>query len=240
MKHHLSCLLLLLLVACASPQSQPRAPVTTQATLSEDKFTTSDGTELPYRRWLPEGNTKAIVIALHGFNDYSHGFQIPAEFMRLHGIATYAFDERGFGSAPGTGIWAGEENLTLDAADMVNALRQRYTDTPIYILGESMGGAVAIAAATRPDFPHIDGVILVAPAIWGGDTMNPFFRLSLWVGAHTFPAKKLTGEDLAYSRFRQYRHAACLRKRSAGYKSHTHRLYFRPRSYYGCGLSEGR
>ena len=188
--------LLLFCAACATPQSQTRASASIAVQLTEDKLVASDGAQLPYRRWLPARDTKAVIIALHGFNDYSHGFEIPGEFMRLHGIATFAFDERGFGSAPSTGVWAGEDNLARDAADMVQAVRQHYPDTPVYLLGESMGAAVVIAAVTRPGFPAVNGVILTAPAIWGGDTMNPFFRVSLWIGAHTFPDKKLTGEDL--------------------------------------------
>jgi alpha-beta hydrolase superfamily lysophospholipase len=157
---------------------------------------TSDGAHLPYHAWLPKGETKAVIVALHGFNDYSHGFEIPGEYLRLHGIALLAYDQRGFGSSPSAGIWAGENNLTRDAADMVRAVRARYPDTPVFLLGESMGGAVAIDAVNSPGFPYIDGLILSAPAIWGGETMNPIYRLTLFVAVHVTPSKKLTGEDL--------------------------------------------
>jgi alpha-beta hydrolase superfamily lysophospholipase len=116
--------------------------------------------------------------------------------MRQHGVALFACDQRGFGSAPSTGVWAGEENLERDTADTIVAVRARYPETPLYLLGESMGGAVAIAAVTRPDFPPVDGLILSAPAIWGGETMNPVYRFSLWTFAHIVPQKILTGEDL--------------------------------------------
>jgi len=188
-------LLLLLATACA-PASQPHIASHAPAQLSGRALIASDGARLPVRAWLPEGKTKAVIVALHGFNDYSHGFAIPGEYMRLRGIATFAYDQRGFGSSPATGIWPGEDNLVSDAADMVSAARVRYPHTPIYLLGESMGGAVAITAMTRAGFPAIDGLILSAPAIWGGETMNPLFRISLWVAAHTFPAKMLTGEDM--------------------------------------------
>ncbi len=196
MKRLFSCLLLLLGTACATPQSQPHAPIAGVPELMGPALVTSDGVQLPFRAWLPEEQTKAVVIALHGFNDYSHGFEMPGEYMRLHGVALIAYDQRGFGSAPSTGIWAGENNLVHDAADMVIAVRHRYPNTPIYLMGESMGGAVAVAAATWPGFPKIDGLILSAPAIWGGSTMNPIFRASLWVFAHTVPSKLMTGEDL--------------------------------------------
>ena len=49
---------------------------------------------------------------------------------------------RGAGSGPGT--W----QLADDAAAASTLLRQRYPGVPLYILGESMGGAVAITAVT--------------------------------------------------------------------------------------------
>jgi alpha-beta hydrolase superfamily lysophospholipase len=37
---------------------------------------------------------------LHGFNDYSNAFEVPAQALAWRGIATYAYDQRGFGEAP--------------------------------------------------------------------------------------------------------------------------------------------
>jgi alpha-beta hydrolase superfamily lysophospholipase len=156
----------------------------------------SDGARLPFRSWVPVTQPKAVIVALHGFNDYSHAFQMPGEYMRLRGVAVFAYDQRGFGSAPSRGVWAGQDNLTRDAADMITVVRKRYPHVPVYLLGESMGGAVAIDVVTRPGFPAIDGLILSAPALWGGETMNPVFRFTLWIGAHTFPQKMMTGADL--------------------------------------------
>ncbi len=213
MKRSLIVLILTLCAACATPQRQayvaapdslPVTPVlkpvpvtlSDGATLEDDSFIAADGVRLPLRSWLPEGEPTAVIVALHGFNDYSRAFRLPGNYMRRHGVAVYAYDQRGFGHAPHFGVWAGTDNLTRDASDMVRAIMQRYPHVPVYLLGESMGGAVAVAAASQPDFPPIDGVILSAPALWGGDTMNPFYRALLWSFAHTFPGKKLTGEDL--------------------------------------------
>jgi alpha-beta hydrolase superfamily lysophospholipase len=189
-------LLLLLCTACATPQEQPHNNALRPSKLTQYNLVTTDEITLPIRSWPPRGKPKAVIIALHGFNDYSRAFELPGKYMSQHGIAVYAYDQRGFGQACNIGIWPGEENLTHDVADMVRAARKRYPHVPLYVLGESMGGAVAIAALVRPDFPHIDGLILSAPALWGGETMNPFFRASLWALAHTWPQKILTGEDL--------------------------------------------
>ena len=40
------------------------------------------------------------------------------------------------------------------------------------------------------------GIILVAPAVWSRDTMPYYQRAALWIAAHTFPGKRLTGDGL--------------------------------------------
>jgi alpha-beta hydrolase superfamily lysophospholipase len=39
-------------------------------------------------------------------------------------------------------------------------------------------------------------MIMTAPAVWGGDQLNPFYRATLWLAAHIAPGLKLTGRDL--------------------------------------------
>ncbi len=195
-------LLSLCLLACAacSPREQAYHPASETPVLSKkpmvQQLRTSDATALPVRSWVPAGKPKAVIVALHGFNDYSSAFASPGKYMRAHGIALYAYDQRGFGHAPSPGIWPGEDNLTRDTADMVQAVKARNPGVPVYLMGESMGGAVAVASLVRPDFPQVNGAILVAPALWGGESMNPLFRGTLWLGAHTLSDKILTGEDL--------------------------------------------
>jgi acylglycerol lipase len=164
-----------------------------------DSFVTTDGEHLPLRRWLPQGPPQAVVLALHGFNDYSHAFAGPAAAWAKQGIATYAYDQRGFGAAPGRGRWWGSEALADDALAASEVLRRRYPGVPLYLLGESMGGAVAIVTATGAaglPVPDIDGIILEAPAVWSRATMNLLPRLLLWVAVRLAPGLKLTGRQL--------------------------------------------
>jgi acylglycerol lipase len=164
-----------------------------------DRFIAADGVALPLRQWLPQGPPKAVILALHGFNDYSHAFVGPGKAWAKLGIATYAYDQRGFGLAPARGRWAGRFALAADAATASRILRRMYPQVPLYLLGESMGGAVAVDAMTgesgAPE-PDVDGVILVAPAVWGRSVMGLAPKLALWVGARLFPAMKFTGRGL--------------------------------------------
>jgi acylglycerol lipase len=166
---------------------------------AESSFVTADGQVLPLRAWLPQGEIKAVILALHGFNDYSNAFAGPAEGWAKVGIATFAYDQRGFGAAPERGLWPGRAALAADAATAAQILRARYPRTPLYLLGESMGAAVAVVAITGESgtpIPDVDGVILAAPAVWGRATMDLLPRLALWAGVRLMPGLTLTGRGL--------------------------------------------
>jgi alpha-beta hydrolase superfamily lysophospholipase len=175
------------------PVRLPPHPVLTDAAL-----VTTDAQTLPLRKWLPPGEPQAVILALHGFNDYSKAFNAPAKEWLKHGIATYAYDQRGFGGAPGRGLWPGSAALATDAVTAANLLRGKYPHTPLYLLGESMGGAVAVAAATGEAGirPAVDGVILSAPAVWTRESMQFLPKLALWAGVRMFPGAVFTGESL--------------------------------------------
>jgi alpha-beta hydrolase superfamily lysophospholipase len=163
-------------MALARP-APPRLPA-----LEADRIVARDGAVLPLKSWRPAGAPTAIVLALHGFNDYSNAFADTGETFAAAGIATYAYDQRGFGQAPLRGRWAGTTTLVDDAIDAMALLRRRYPGVPLYLMGESMGGAVAVLASVRMGDagPAPDGVILAAPAVWGRATMNLFERAGLW------------------------------------------------------------
>jgi acylglycerol lipase len=166
------------------------------ARVENERYVTADGTVLPLRSWPAQGSARAVIVALHGFNDYSNFFTTPAKYFASQGIVSYAYDQRGFGNAPGRGFWFDIDAYTGDLACFVTEVRKRHPGVPLYVLGESMGGAVTIAAMTRSQAPDVDGVILVAPAVWGRETMPWYQRWLLALGSHTLPWFTLTGKGV--------------------------------------------
>lgn len=189
-------LLLALGLAACAPMIDAPGPAISEVRLADAAVVAADGARLGLRKWPPKATPKAVILALHGFNDYSNFFDAPGRFLADAGILSYAYDQRGFGESPNPGTWAGVDGYVADAVAVVDALKRRHPETPFYLLGDSMGGAVAMIALSRDGAPEVDGAILAGPAVWGRATMPWYQRAALWLGAHTLPWMTVTGRGL--------------------------------------------
>jgi alpha-beta hydrolase superfamily lysophospholipase len=185
---------LIALAACA-PQIAREGLTNNTPVIAPDAFVTRDGLHLPLRHWDAD-HPRAIVVALHGMSDYSEAFDMPGPWWAQHGITTFAFDQRGFGGTPNPGVWAGADAMRADLDDFVEAVRAKYPGVPVYALGESMGGAVVLSSFATQEPPHVDGVILVAPAVWSRDDMPFYYGWAAWFMAHVFPSMHVSGSGL--------------------------------------------
>jgi len=200
---YLAFLFVACLSACATPYVQSSAAPTEYPSIlvasGAHTVVTADGVELPLRICGP-ADPHAVVVGVHGFNDYSMTFGDAGRWWAQRGIATYAYDQRGFGAAPEPGRWPGQATLVRDLEDVVRAVADRHPAVPVFLHGNSMGGAVVLVAlATRADegpLSRVAGASLTAPAVWGGSAMSPFYRASLWLAAHTVPSRHVTGRGL--------------------------------------------
>ncbi|MGX9964600.1 alpha/beta hydrolase [Roseomonas sp. F4] len=181
-------LLTLLLAAACTPVVMPAGPATLMPTLRGEAVVAADGAVLPMRRFAPETPPRAVLLALHGFNDHSGNFLADSiEQLNAGGLLVYAYDQRGFGRSPNRGYWPGAETMAEDAITAARLLRARHPDLPLFLMGESMGGAVSILAGTAAEAAPVDGYVLLAPALWGRESMNALMRGGLWLAARTMP-----------------------------------------------------
>lgn len=185
----------LLMSGCA-PVLQRGGPIVGVPFLDQNTVTMDDGYVLPMRQWLPTGSPRAVVVAVHGFNDYSNAFTLVGPALAQREIAVFAYDQRGFGATNTRGLWPAKERAVADMLAVVGLLRQQYPKVPHYVIGDSMGAAMVIAAFSGENAPVVDGIILNAPAVWGQETFNRFYRVMLWTMAHIVPAYKVTGEGM--------------------------------------------
>ena len=194
MRNPVYLLLLFSLVACAVPHVQGLSDSPQSPQLKTGHAVMADGYRLPVTVWEADASPQAIVLALHGFNDYRNAFDSPAQFFAAHRITTYAYDQRGFGETAQRGLWPADDILEADAAAMANLLCASYPDLPLFLLGESMGGAVVMNMERAA--PCVRGMVLAGPAVWGWQTMPFWQRNTLRLAAHIVPGKTLTGKGL--------------------------------------------
>ncbi len=154
----------------------------------------ADGTALAFSEW-PAGEPRAVILAVHGFGDYGPStFAQAARFWAGQGIITYAYDQRGFGRNISFGHWPGAAALAADLRAMAAQVRARHPCLALIVVGHSMGGGVVLAAAGQG--LDADGLVLAAPAIWGGAEFNPLYRLAAWTVAAVMPERRFTGEGV--------------------------------------------
>ena len=166
-------------------------------------FAASDGAHIPYRLWLPK-RPRAALLLLHGACDYSGAFDSIGGKLARAGFAVMAYDQRGFGATQSRGQWSSGERLAKDVSEAADFFRTRTKPgIPLFVLGESMGGAVAIHAAALTDI-DVAGLVLMAP----GALASPFRRsLYAWilyfcrkiVGKRELVVERLDSSDLSAS-----------------------------------------
>lgn len=184
----------LLLGACAAGGPVPSGSDAAPTAGSGERLTASDGSAVATTVWGPE-EPKAVILALHGYGDHGQStFEAAAAYWAKLGIRTIAPDQRGFGRNPSRAKWPGAEALIADAVALSYQTNRQYPCRPVTVLGHSMGGGVVLAAAANG--LQADGLVLAAPAIWGGAKLNPFHRLLAWTAALVVPDRRFTGEGV--------------------------------------------
>ena len=185
---------LLGLSGCARPGRT--LPVSTAPPVTSGVFTMDDGFALPYRTWFPDGPPHTVILALHGFNDSRDAWEYPAPDFQAAGMAIYAPDQRGFGATADRGGWAGVPRMAADAVAMSRTIRARHPGARFVLMGESMGGALAMVAATAPEPAAADAYVLLAPAVWGREQMGILLSSGLWIVSSVAPGWEVTGAEV--------------------------------------------
>jgi acylglycerol lipase len=139
------------------PRSTKLAPVKDSAI--------QDGQKIPFVSWVdPAQPADAVLLCIHGLGLHKGTYDAFGKKMSKIGVPTYALDVRGFGE------WKDDFHTGLDfegtLADIkivLQAIKKNYPDKPIVVLGESMGGAIALrATAMYPEL--ISGLISSVPS----------------------------------------------------------------------------
>lgn len=187
-----------LLAGCASTRQPVPVPPARYAAAGrlvppDRLFTLSDGAAIPARVWRAKGREHAVILALHGFNDSRDAWEYSAPALAEQGITLVAPDLRGFGGAPLRGGWPGSARMVADAREEAAQIQHEHPGVPLYLMGESMGGAVLMVLMSSPHAPTVAGTILLAPAVWD---LGVGADVPLDILATLFPKRLVTGREL--------------------------------------------
>lgn len=111
-------------------------------------FTSSDGADIFYRRWLPEptDDIRAVIQIAHGMAEHSERYDWFAQALTNEGFAVYANDHRGHGKTAASeedlGFFAEEQGwdrVVDDMKELTDLIKINHPDRPLILFGHSMG-----------------------------------------------------------------------------------------------------
>jgi acylglycerol lipase len=148
------------------------------------------GVELYWQRWAPSASRATVVIA-HGVSEHSGRYGWTAEQLAARGYATWALDHRGHGRSRGARAYIDRmDNAVADLDQLVDMAGQ---GGPLFLLGHSMGGAVALSYTARHQ-EKLDGLILSAP-LAALEAASPVERVAAHVLSVITPKLGVVGID---------------------------------------------
>lgn len=125
---------------------------------------------LQYRSWEVPA-PKAAVVFVHGFSDHSGRYESFAETLATFGVSTFAFDLRGHGQSDGRRGYVRRFEIYHQELDRFRQEVQGLVagDCPLFLVGHSMGGLIALRYLEEFESPFRGGII-VSP--WLGTAMS--------------------------------------------------------------------
>ena len=133
------------------------------ASREEGRFDGVGGLEIFWQAWLPPAEPAAVVVLAHGVSEHSGRYGWVGEQLAEHGYALYALDHRGHGRSEGQRAFVDRmDNAVADLDSLVDIASAAHEGLPLFLLGHSMGGCVALAYSFHHQ-DRLDGLVLSAP-----------------------------------------------------------------------------
>ena len=139
----------------------------------------ADGVRLHYRSW-PAPAERAVLLVSHGLGEHGGRYAALAEDLAEHGFTVHAIDHRGHGRSGGA---RGHVNRFAELVRDFETFRARIANehppgTPLFLLGHSLGGLVAIHHLLEHPDAGYRGAVLSAPLV-GVAVQAPRWKVAL-------------------------------------------------------------
>ncbi|HEV2148952.1 MAG TPA: alpha/beta hydrolase [Longimicrobiaceae bacterium] len=146
---------------------------------SSGTFRGADGLLLHARAW-EAAEARAALLVSHGLGEHSGRYATLAADLVARGVSVFATDHRGHGRSPGT---RGHVRRFAELVDDLEAFRAHVAarlpaGLPVFLLGHSLGGLVAIRHLEEYAEAPFAGAVLSAPLL-GVALRPPAWKVSL-------------------------------------------------------------
>jgi alpha-beta hydrolase superfamily lysophospholipase len=102
--------------------------------------------QIYYQSWLPDSDPRAILLIVHGIQEHSGRYQNVVDHFTPLGYGVYALDQIGHGRSDGTRAFVDRfEDFMHTISIFVELIQDHNPDTPIFLVGHSMGGLISAA-----------------------------------------------------------------------------------------------
>ncbi|WP_298442716.1 alpha/beta hydrolase [Gordonia sp. (in: high G+C Gram-positive bacteria)] len=137
----------------------------------ERSLTGSRGRTIVYDVHRPDGDPVGVIALVHGLGEHAGRYGHVVSRLTGAGYLVVAPDHAGHGRSSGT--LAEVRDFGDFGDDLHRVIAAVWTgDLPLYVLGHSMGGAIALRYAL--DHPNdLTGLVLSGPAVMPGDDLSP-------------------------------------------------------------------
>lgn len=119
--------------------------------------------ELYWQGWRPRGRVTGVVLLCHGAFEHSRRYKNVVDALVPDGWAVYGLDLRGHGKSHGKKAHVDSFSDWVEDFDRFSReVTGRHPGLPVFVLGHSLGGQIALAYAH--DHPQsLHGLVLSAP-----------------------------------------------------------------------------
>jgi len=102
------------------------------------------GGKIYWQTWLPTGETRAVLIIVHGLAEHGGRYANLVNHFVPRGYAVYAYDHPGHGRSDGPRVYIRRfADLTDVLQHHVARIQAQHPDSPLFLIGHSFGALVA-------------------------------------------------------------------------------------------------
>jgi acylglycerol lipase len=131
----------------------------------EGYLKSNQATNVYYQYWLPEDKPKAILMVAHGLAEHSSRYMNLVNHFVPLGYGVYGIDHIGHGKSEGKRVYVEQfQDFTKTLKIYFDSIREKQPETPIFLIGHSMGGLIG-AAYLLEHQNDLSGAVLTGPAI---------------------------------------------------------------------------